>query len=197
MADHDPAVPFRNGKWEIVAQRLAMGDPTSVAHRTAGYRSKNPGNDGRKLLSRHPAIRKRADYLKERMFDRQVDTRLVTREEIILGLKKTIDMAVDAEKPQLGVAHSCWRTMAEMEGHLIKKSELKRVKEDPFEDASPQQLIDMITRAAEELGAEVDPRIIDITADSPAEDAGPQNGGHADQEAGLLQALPEGSGLPQ
>ena len=75
---HDPAVPIKHGKWEIVAQRMAMGDTQTEAFKKAGYNSAKPSIDASQLLKKHPEIRTRAEYLKHRMFDRQVDTNLVT-----------------------------------------------------------------------------------------------------------------------
>ena len=195
--EHDPAVPIKHGKWEIVAQRLAMGDTQTDAYRKAGYSATQPSIDAAKLLKKHPEISARAEYLKSRMFDRQVDTKLITRDEVLQGLMHTIKQAMDQGKPQLSVVHSCYRTIAEMEGMLIKKSEVKRMKEDPFEDASRQQLVNMIERATRDLGLEIDGQLLDQFLDSSPADSGLPAGVDADEEAGLLSSVPEASGIPQ
>lgn len=194
---HDPAVPIKHGKWEIVAQRLAMGDNRADAYRKAGYSATQPSIDVAKLLKKHPEILARADYLKTRMFDRQVDTKLITRDEVLQGLMNTIKISMDQGKPQLSVVHSCYRTIAEMEGFLIKKSEVKRMKEDPFEDASRQQLVNMIERATRDLGLDLDGRLLDQFLDSGVTDSSQSAGGNAEQEASLLSSVPEARGVPQ
>ena len=196
MVEHDPAVPIHNGKWEIMAQRMAMGDSAADAYRIAGYKAKTPANAAAKVLYQHPWVRKRVEYLKERMFDRQIETKLITRDEVLRGLIDTINVAKRLEKPQLGAVHSCYRTIAEMEGMLIRKSEIKRMKEDPFEDASRQQLVNMIQRAAEDLGLELDARLLDQFLDGGSKGSSEPPGGDAEQETGILPGLPEGSGLP-
>ena len=194
---HDPAVPIKHGKWEIVAQRLAMGDTQADAYRRAGYSADKPAIDSAKLLKRHPEIRARAEYLKHRMFDRQVDTKLVTRDEVLQGLLATIKEALDQGKPQLSVVHSCYRTIAEMEGMLVKKSEVKKMKEVPFEDASPQQLVNMIERATTDLGLDLDGQLLSKFLNGSTADSGKQAGVNADEEAGLLQSVSETNGIPQ
>ena len=195
--EHDPAVPIKHGKWEIVAQRLAMGDNRADAYRKAGYSATQPSIDVSKLLKKHPEILERAEYLKTRMFDRQVDTKLITRDEVLQGLMHTIKQAMEQGKPQLSVVHSCYRTIAEMEGMLIKKSEVKRMKEDPFEDASRQQLVNMIERATRDLGLEIDGQLLDQFLDSSTQDSGQSAGVNADEEASFLSSVSETSGIPQ
>ena len=131
------------------------------------------------------------------MFDRQVDTKLVTRDEVLQGLLATIKEALDQGKPQLSVVHSCYRTIAEMEGMLVKKSEVKKMKEDPFEDASPQQLVNMIERATTDLGLDLDGQLLSKFLNGSTADSGKQAGVNADEEAGLLQSVSETNGIPQ
>lgn len=194
---HDPAVPIKHGKWEIVAQRLAMGDNRTDAYRKAGYSATQPAIDVAKLLKKHPEILARAEYLKNRMFDRQVDTKLITRDEVLQGLMYTIKQAIDQGKPQLAVVHSCYRTIAEMEGMLIKKSEVKRMKEDPFEHASRQQLVNMIERATTDLGLEIDGKLLDQFLNSGPANSSQSAGVDEDEEARLLSSVPEAGGIPQ
>jgi len=197
LPKQDRSVPLRRGKHEVMAQRMAMGDNQATAFKVAGWNDAHPGSAASRLVKNNPEILDRAEYLRERMFDKQVESKLITKDELMMSLLETVKMARELEKPQLAVVHSCLRTIAEMNGHLIKKSEVKRMKDDPFGDASPQQLVNMIERAAGELGLEFDAQLLEQFVSGHPTDSGLPNGGDADEEAGLLQALPESGGIPQ
>jgi hypothetical protein len=195
-------------KWEIVAQRLALGDTQPEAHRKAGYNSKNPASDCCNLLRRHPEIQERAAELRELMFRRQTDRQLVCREDVIEGLLENIKEAKKGSpvydkkgelvgwKREFAAINQGFKLLADIEGMIVRRSEKRELAGDPIDQASATELLQLIDGAFTKLGFD-----FDLTQLSEvfgrAEEAGSPGDGHGPVLPEVLPALPEAEGLPR
>ena len=195
--------PLPNGKWELVAQKHALGESWPRSYKLAGFTNARPGIAVARLLKAHPEIKERSSFLQERIFDRQVDTQIMTRDQVLMGLAENIRNAklakpiiirgeIQGYTADFGAINGGYKLIAEIQGMVIKKSEQKTGKLDPFEDANPAALVQMIEGSFEKLGIEFDGRqfaaALGLTGQT--ETAGQNGSGAAVPKAEVLEALP-------
>ena len=194
--------PLPNSKWEIVAQKHALGESWPRSYQLAGFHAKHPDVAVAKMLKRHPEVRDRSAFLQEKMFDKQVDVQIMTRDQVLMGLAENVRAAKDA-RPIIvrgevvgytadhTAINGAYKLIAEIQGMVIKKSEQKTGKLDPFEDANPAALVQMIEGSFEKLGIEFDGRqfAAALGLSRQAETTGEDDGGASVPEAPVLEAV--------
>jgi hypothetical protein len=199
-------IRLARAKWEIVAQRLALGDTQTEAYLKAGYKSKNPSSDACSLLRRHPEIVARSKELSELAFDRQTDRQLVCRTDVLEGLLENIKEAKQGSpvydkqgelvgwKREFGAINQAFKLIADIEGLIVRRSEQRTHEGDPVASAGAAELIQLIDGAFTKLGFD-----FDITQLSEvfggAEEAGSSGNGHDEVPAEVLPALSEAAGV--
>ena len=199
-------VELKRSKWEVVAQRIALGDTDAMAYRKARYRSKDPHSDANTLLRRHPEIRERAVQLREQMFDRQVDTQLVTRREVISELLENLQSAKEgklyfdrhgeliATGRDYGAINQALKLIADIEGMIVRRSEQRVTEGDGIQGATPAELLQTIDNAFDKLGFDFDlTQLADSFATGPTE-AGTSGNGDVPVPSEVLPTLPETAG---
>jgi hypothetical protein len=193
-------------KWEIIAQRLAMGDVISKAYVKAGYKSKWPGSDGARLLRTHPEIKARAKEIQERTFQRHSDLQLVGRVDLIEGVLENIQAAkkgkpVFAKNGSLlghsrdfGAINQAYKLLADVEGLIVRRSEKKVIEGDVVAEAGPAELIQIVDNAFQKLGIEFDVTAFKHLLAGPTEPGQAGDGSDA-KFPQVLPALPEAAGV--
>lgn len=200
-------------KWEIVAQRLALGDSQREAHRKAGYKSSSH-SCGSSFVRKHPEIKKRAHFLREYAFKHQTDQQLVGRREILVGLLDNITRAKTAtvvrvtnkdgatretiKQQNFTAVNQAYKIIAEIEGHIVRRSE-SLGQGDPIADAGASELLQMIEKGFSRLGLDFDSGRLAALLGIPgeAQEAGPFGDGPGEEPAAVLQPVPEAEGIPR
>jgi len=194
---------LKRSKWEVVAQRIALGDTDAVAYQKAGYRSKDPHSDASTLLRRHPEIRARAGELREQSFERQVDTQLVTRREVITELLENIQTAktgkpyfnkegdVVATGRDFGAINQGLKLIADIEGMIVRRSEQRVTEGDGIEGATPAELLQTIDNAFGKLGFDFDLTHLAETFDTESSESREAGDGDVAIPAEVLSTVSE------
>jgi hypothetical protein len=205
-----------HGKWEIIAQRLALGDTKKVAYEKAGYRTKRPASNCAKLMKVHPEIGERAAFLREQSFRHQTETQLVGRGQIIEGLLENINRAKRARvvkypptkkggkgrevvtQENFSAVNQGYRLLAEIEGHIVRRSE-QLPNKDPIADAKANELLQIIERSFNRLGIDFD--VAGLTAllglPGQSQEPSPFGDGPGEGTTEVLPALSEAEEAPR
>lgn len=205
----DHTRPLGNNKHELMAQEMALGKTRPKAYEAAGYKSKTPGPHAYTLCSKYPAIERRAQFLKEKMFEIRVTDKVISNDEIMHALVENVREArrgkpvydkngeVKGFTPDFAAVNTGLKILADINGMIVRKSETKHGKSDPLDDASEAQLLYMIERAGTELGVEVDVDGLKraIGLEGFAEALGGANGGSEEEQAPRLEAVSETEGV--
>ena len=177
---------LRNPRHELFAQARSQGYKVSEAYRIAGGKSPNTKRQGDQLAAR-PDVKARISELLRGQADLVVERAALGKEEI---LSEILRNAQESRKfGNYAASNKAYELYGLELGMFVRRSEQRRGKLDPIEDAKDDDLLELIARGIEELagdGVQVDRallakavRVQELPDDGP-DPAGRANGGAAD-----------------
>jgi hypothetical protein len=201
------AIKLKLSRWEIVAQRMALGDNDTDAYVAAGYKSRLPKRDAHNLMTKHPEIRARAKELADLAFELKVDGELYSRKKTVEALLENIIEAKKGSpvydkqgelcgwKREFGAINQALKIIADIEGHIVRKSEKKVTSKNETGELSPAELFQTIEANLGRLGVTID--VSQFSGFGSPSRPGSSDDGDEPECFEVLPAVPETAGAPR